>query len=70
MKDAKRRDVERYLKQQGYEPGRDDGRHTWWVKAGVRSVPLPRHSRISPGVLRGIEHIVGAVPAEWKQGKK
>lgn len=66
MKEAKRTAVEKFLLQQGYQVSRDDGRHTWWKKPGSRSIPLPRHKRISPGVLRDIEKAVGAVPREWK----
>lgn len=50
MKDAKRRDVENFLKQQGYQVGRDKGRHT----------------KISAGVLRDIEKTIGHVPDAWK----
>ena len=66
MKDAKRRDVENFLKQQGYQVGRDKGRHTWWVKAGARPIPLPRHTKISAGVLRDIEKTIGHVSDAWK----
>ena len=59
-------EVERFLRQQGYEIARDDGRHTWWRKTGARPIPLPRHTRISPAVLRDIERAVGFVPGEWK----
>ncbi|MBN9215359.1 MULTISPECIES: type II toxin-antitoxin system HicA family toxin [unclassified Microbacterium] len=66
MKEAKRSDVERFLRSEGYRVTRDSGPHTWWSKEGARSVPLPRHTRISPGVLRSIERIVGHVPPDWK----
>ncbi|MBS1906585.1 MAG: type II toxin-antitoxin system HicA family toxin [Actinobacteria bacterium] len=66
MKEARRTDVERFLRQQGYRIGRDSGRHTWWVKPGCPAVPLPRHARISPGVLRSIEKAVGQLPDEWR----
>ncbi len=66
MKEAKRSEVERFLRQQGYAVGRDSGNHTWWTKDGARSIPLPRHNRISPGVLRSIEKVIGHLPAEWK----
>ncbi len=66
MREAKRSDVERFLRRQGYEVARDDGRHTWWARPNSRSIPLPRHNRISPGVLRDIERVVGFVPDEWK----
>ncbi len=56
----------RFLGQQGYAVGRDSGNHTWWKKDGARSIPLPRHNRISPGVLRSIEKVIGHLAAEWK----
>lgn len=66
MKEAKRTEVERFLRSQGYDPKRDTGNHTLWAKPGARSVPLPRHNRISPKVLRDIEKAVGFVPDAWK----
>lgn len=66
MKDAKRSEVERYLREQGYTVASDKGDHTKWSKPGARSVPLPRHKTISAGVLRSIEKIIGQVPEEWK----
>ena len=66
MKEAKRSEVERFLREQGYEVGRDAGPHTWWKKLGARAIPLPRHKRTSPGVLRDIEKAIGFVPDEWK----
>lgn len=66
MKDAKRSEVERFLREQGYQVGRDSGPHTWWKKDGARSIPLPRHTKISAGVLRSIEKTIGHVPDEWK----
>ncbi|WP_454115885.1 hypothetical protein [Microbacterium aurum] len=32
----------------------------------MRSIPLPRHNRISPGLLRSIEKVIGWLPDEWK----
>jgi predicted RNA binding protein YcfA (HicA-like mRNA interferase family) len=66
MKEEKRAEVERFLREQGYQVSREDGRHTWYTKAGGRPIPLPRHTRISPGVLRDIEKAVGFVPKKWK----
>lgn len=66
VKEAKRMDVERFLRQQGYRVGRDRGPHTWWVKPGSRSIPIPRHRLISAGVLSDVEKAVGFVPDEWK----
>ncbi|RLP76139.1 type II toxin-antitoxin system HicA family toxin [Mycetocola tolaasinivorans] len=66
MKDAKRKDVERFLLSQGYRIDRDRGPHTWWKRLGSRSVPIPRHRVISAGVLRTIEQLVGFVSDEWK----
>jgi len=66
MKEAKRSEVERFLREQGYEIGRETGPHTWWTKPGARSIPLPRHKRTSPGVLRDIEKTIGFVPDDWK----
>ncbi|WP_187976607.1 type II toxin-antitoxin system HicA family toxin [Mycetocola sp. JXN-3] len=66
MKDAKRKDVERFLRSQGFTVDRDGGPHTWWKKPGSRSVPIPRHRLVSAGVLRTVEQVVGFVPDEWK----
>jgi predicted RNA binding protein YcfA (HicA-like mRNA interferase family) len=62
VKEAKRADVERFLRQHGYTPGRDTGSHTWWTKPDSRPIPPRRPTRISPGVLRDI----GFVPQQWK----
>ncbi|WP_405217013.1 type II toxin-antitoxin system HicA family toxin [Agrococcus sp. Ld7] len=66
MKEAKRSEVERFLRSEGYEVASESGGHQKWSRPGARSIPLPRHSRISPGVLRSIEKIVGHVPESWK----
>jgi len=66
VKDAKRADVEKFLRQQGYAVARDRGNHTVWKKSGSRSIPLPRHRTISAGVLRDIEKTIGFVPDKWK----
>jgi predicted RNA binding protein YcfA (HicA-like mRNA interferase family) len=66
MKEAKRSEVEAFLREQGYVVKRDTGPHTFWAKEGCPSVPLPRHTKTSPGVLRDIEKKVGHVPDEWK----
>lgn len=66
MKEAERSEVERFLREQGYTIGRDAGPHTWWKKPGARSIPLPRHTRTSPGALRDIEKAIGFVPDKWK----
>ena len=66
MKEAKRSAVVRFLTEQGYQVGRERGPHTWFTKPGERSIPLPRHTRISLGVLRDIEKTIGFVPEEWK----
>ncbi len=66
MKEAKRAEVERFLREQGYAVASETGRHTKWTKQGARAVPLPRHNRISPGVLRDIEKAIGFVPDGWK----
>lgn len=65
-KEAKRSEVEKFLREQGYSVASDKGDHTKWSKPGVRSIPLPRHNRISPGVLRSIEKVIGWLPDEWK----
>ncbi|WP_437585172.1 type II toxin-antitoxin system HicA family toxin [Paramicrobacterium sp. CJ85] len=66
VKEAKRNDVERFLRTQGYSVLSEKGGHTKWGKPGARPIPLPRHNKISPGVLRTIEKTVGFVPEEWK----
>ena len=66
MKEAKRSEVERFLREQGYAVGRDSGPHTFWSKPGSRAIPIPRHTRVSPKVLRDIEKAIGFVPREWK----
>lgn len=66
MKEAKRAEVEKFLREQGYSVASDKGDHTKWSKVGARPIPLPRHNRISPGVLRAIEKVIGHVPDEWK----
>ncbi|WP_091186783.1 type II toxin-antitoxin system HicA family toxin [Paramicrobacterium humi] len=67
MKDVKRSEVERFLRTIGYTIERETGPHTWWARDGSRAVPLPRHRKISPGVLRSIEKIVGHVPDIWNE---
>jgi predicted RNA binding protein YcfA (HicA-like mRNA interferase family) len=66
VREARRTEVERFLRAQGYAVSRDTGRHTWWTRPASRPIPLPRHPRISPAVLRDVEQAVGFVPKKWK----
>lgn len=51
MKEEKRSEVEKFLREQGYSVASDKGDHTKWSK---------------PGVLRSIEKVIGWLPDEWK----
>jgi predicted RNA binding protein YcfA (HicA-like mRNA interferase family) len=66
VKDAKRADVERFLTHQGWEHVRTKGSHGIWQKPESKPLSIPRHGKVSPGVLRQVEKQVGFVPKEWK----
>lgn len=51
----KRRDLLRYLSQQGCELVREGARHSWWQNPGLgRRSAVPRHSEVSDFLARKI----------------
>lgn len=69
-KAMKLRDVESALLQQKCLPAKNSGRgdHTKWLcPCGKHSVPVPRHTIVSPGVIRSIGKRLACLPEGWLQ---
>ena len=64
----KLREVEAALRAQGCMVLADRGPHTkWGCPCGEHTVPVPRHSNISPGVVRNISKRLACLPEGWLQ---
>lgn len=68
VKGMRRRDVEREFERQGCRPLRDKGGHqVWGCPCGGHQAPLPRHTMISPGVVRSLSKLLVCLPEGWLQ---
>jgi hypothetical protein len=65
----KRRDVEKALKKRRCKKKTPDtGPHTTWVcPCGKHTADIPRHSDISPGVIRDTIERMQCLPGGWLQ---
>jgi hypothetical protein len=62
------RDVESALRDQDCEVLSNKGPHTkWGCPCGSHTVPIPRHSIVSPGVVRDIRRRLPCLPEGWLQ---
>jgi len=67
-KDMKRRTVEAALLANGCTVLSDRGPHTkWGCPCGAHTVPVPRHTVISAGVVRNIGKRMACLPEGWLQ---
>lgn len=67
-KEMKRRDVEQRLTANGCTVKSDDGDHTKWVcPDGSHTANIPRHRKISPGVVRDTIKRMACLPKGWLQ---
>ena len=58
-----RRDFERHLRSHGCVLHHHGGKHDVWLNpANLAQSPVPRHSKIKHGTLRGICRILGISP--------
>lgn len=49
----KRKDLEKFLKENGWQTEREGGNHTIWSKSGI-SLPVPRHKEIKENTAKSI----------------
>ena len=64
----KLREVEAAMRDHGCEVLRDRGPHTkWGCPCGEHTVPVPRHTVISPGVVRDVIKRLVCLPEGWLQ---
>lgn len=67
-KEVKRRDVEAFLRAQGCALLRTGGEHeVWGCPCGHHQAPLPRHTRISPGIVQSVETKMACLSKGWLQ---
>ena len=68
VKAMKLRDVERALREQGCSVLSDRGPHTkWGCSCGAHTANVPRHTVVSPGVVRSIGKRLACLPEGWLQ---
>lgn len=65
MKAQKKKDVVKVLKAQGWQLVRATGNHEWWQGPQGQREAIPKHSEISPGVLRTLAKKLETVPDNW-----
>ena len=65
-KPGNRFEVERFLRQQGYRPSRNTGRHVIWRRPGSLPVQLSHGKTVSQGLMGQIKKSVGFLPNKWK----
>ena len=65
-KAMKRREVERSLRAAGCQVLSEDGIHTKWIcPCGQHSANIPRHTMISPGVVRSTIQRLACLEEGW-----
>lgn len=70
VKGMRRRDVYRALRRNGCVMKNDTGKHTTWQcppACGQHTADIPRHSDISPGVIRDTINRMKCLPKGWLQ---
>jgi hypothetical protein len=68
VKPMRRREVLRALRRNGCTVKNDDGPHTTWVcPCGQHTADIPRHTEISPGVIRDTINRMQCLPKGWLQ---
>lgn len=64
----KLRDVKRALTRNGCTATSEDGSHTKWLcPCGRHTANIPRHTTISPGVVRSTAQRMACLPKGWLQ---
>jgi predicted RNA binding protein YcfA (HicA-like mRNA interferase family) len=67
VKEVRRRELERFLEQQGWQLLRTRGGHRVWRSPdGADSLAVPAHGRVSPGVVRQVIKQLPDAPAQWR----
>lgn len=66
MKAQKKKDVIKVLKKQGWQLVRTTGGHEWWEGPHGEGEAIPRHTEISPGVMRKLAAKMDSIPDNWK----
>lgn len=68
VKEMKQRDVNAALKDAGCTVLSDNGPHTkWGCPCGSHSANIPRHNRVSPGVIRDTLKRMQCLEKGWLQ---
>ena len=66
-KELSQREVEKYLKSHGWQLVRTKGGHNVWKSDdGIRTLAIPTHGRVSPGVVRQIIKMLPTTPESWR----
>ena len=67
VKELKQREVEKFLKAQGWELLRSKGGHNVWKSPdGALTLAIPTHGKVSPGVVRQVIKVVPNTPDSWR----
>jgi predicted RNA binding protein YcfA (HicA-like mRNA interferase family) len=67
VKELKQSEVEKFLKNEGWELVRVKGGHNVWKSPdGQTTIAIPRHGKTSPGVVRQVIKAVPNTPDNWR----
>ncbi|WP_396129970.1 type II toxin-antitoxin system HicA family toxin [Agromyces aerolatus] len=67
VREVRHREVEQFLAASGWRVLRSKGGHdVWGSPNGSDSLAIPRHSRVSPGVVRQIITKLPNAPRSWR----
>jgi predicted RNA binding protein YcfA (HicA-like mRNA interferase family) len=67
VKEVKQREVERFLESCGWRLLREKGPHNVWGSPdGTQVLAIPRHGKVSPGVVRQVIKAQPGSPAGWR----
>jgi predicted RNA binding protein YcfA (HicA-like mRNA interferase family) len=67
VKEVKQRDVEKFLEASGWRLLRERGPHNVWGSAdGSQVIAIPRHGKVSPGVVRQVIKAQPGSPESWR----
>jgi predicted RNA binding protein YcfA (HicA-like mRNA interferase family) len=67
VKEVKYREVERFLLDQGWSVLRTRGSHEIWGGPGGNGrLTIPRHGKVSAGVVRDVMRELPDVPISWR----
>ena len=67
VREVKQREVEQFLENSGWQLARTKGGHNVWRSPdGTQVIAIPRHGKVSPGVVRQVMKAQPGAPESWR----